>query len=120
MCDSVVVKFALILFTTEGLRAERLLTDRAFLFDGDAERERLMALRALLVDDSLCERVQVRVRLLQQMRDTRVLRSVDELHVRLFVVVLQRLETLLREPLDAPLLFLLCMCVQGQDSLPKP
>ena len=55
--------------------------------------------------------------LLQQVHNMRILCCIDELHVRLFVVVLQHFETLLRELLNA--LLLLSMCVQRQDSLSK-
>ncbi|PIL30705.1 hypothetical protein GSI_06873 [Ganoderma sinense ZZ0214-1] len=51
------------------------------------------------------------------MGDTGIFRRVDELHVRLLIVVLECLETLLRQPLDTLLFLLLRMRVERQDSL---
>ena len=51
------------------------------------------------------------------MRDTGILGGVDELHICLLVVVLQRLETLLCQSLDALLLLLLRMRVERQNGL---
>lgn len=68
--------------------------------------------RLLLRDDGGSEGIEESVRLAQKMGNTSILGRVDELEVPFLVVGPQRLETLLRDPLHAPLLVLLGVDVE--------
>lgn len=118
MRDRIIVHLRLVLVVLEPLRAKRRLVRRALL----AIEHRLVhrhAVPALLLHDRLRERVEVRVRLLEQVRDARVLRCVDELHVRLLVVRLERLQPFFRDALDALLLLLLRVRVEREHRAPE-
>jgi hypothetical protein len=63
----------------------------------------------LLRYDSLRQGIKVCVGLVEQMCNTCILGSIDKLHVRLFIIRFQCLQTLLRDPLYPFLFFFLRM-----------
>src|ERR1700731_163487 len=107
MCDCVVVYLSLVIWAVvqRGLGTERCFTGWSFFCLVRSPLRNGSAF-TLLGDYSLCERVQIRIGLSEQMGDSRVFGGVDQFHVCFFIVRLKRFQTLLRNSLN-PLLFLL-------------
>jgi hypothetical protein len=117
--DGVVVDLVRVFsgFRSHLRRTEHRLVDLTLLRLERGDVRLVVTGLVLLGDDGLGERVEVRVGLSEEMGDSGVLGGVDETHVGFLVVVFERLETLLRDPLDPLLLLSLGVGVIRHDKL---
>ena len=74
------------------------------------------AMFTLLCHDSLREGIKIRVRLSDEMGDASILGGIDKLHICLFIVGFERLQTLLGDALDTLLLLLFSVYVEVDNS----